>query len=432
MKEAYLHHVWKSKRLQVLKTLETTDKKRIEISYPGDYNQDQGPDFNYAKIYIDGILWIGQIEMHIFSSDWNNHKHSIDPRYHNVILHVVWIYDEDITINNSIIPTLELSKFLSENEFEKYEYLINNKYEFPCVNQFPNIPENIKISQFDAAFFKRMEVKMESCKKELLKFNNNWEELYYRYLCRYMVNPPNAEAMEGILNKLPWNLVSKLQEDPIQLEALFFGVGGFLESNCNDEYFQLLKEKFEFLQNKFHLKIINLQNWYFLRLRPAHFPTLRIAQLSNYFSSQKRPFLDIIQMNNLTEVFDALKMSPSSYWHTHYQFNVKSTYKLHNLGDSSKNVLIINVIIPLLYSYGLLHFKQDISNKALNWYEELKPENNVYTRRWNKLQFQVKNALQSQASIHQFKEYCLNKKCLDCKIGYHILYHTSPESFIFV
>ncbi|HZU67714.1 MAG TPA: DUF2851 family protein [Ktedonobacteraceae bacterium] len=51
---------------------------------------------------------VGDVEFHIRSSDWCAHAHDSDPRYNNVILHVVLIYDDVTPIRRQdgrIIPT---------------------------------------------------------------------------------------------------------------------------------------------------------------------------------------------------------------------------------------------------------------------------------------------------------------------------------------
>ena len=61
------------------------------------------------KVRIDGTIWAGNIEMHVFSSDWRKHKHQHDSAYDNVILHVVYEDDKPVLDNGNIpIPTLEL------------------------------------------------------------------------------------------------------------------------------------------------------------------------------------------------------------------------------------------------------------------------------------------------------------------------------------
>ena len=78
----------------------------------GIWNSDEGPDFVRAEIIIDGQLLVGDIEIHVDSSDWYAHEHHLNPSYNRVVLHVVYRND-DINLRTRLqdgqrIPTLEL------------------------------------------------------------------------------------------------------------------------------------------------------------------------------------------------------------------------------------------------------------------------------------------------------------------------------------
>lgn len=66
--EELLHYVWKHK-LFALKPLQTTDGQPIEIIDPGLANMHAGPDFFNAKIKINDVTWVGNIEIHQQASD---------------------------------------------------------------------------------------------------------------------------------------------------------------------------------------------------------------------------------------------------------------------------------------------------------------------------------------------------------------------------
>ena len=83
--EQLLHYVWKH-TLFPLRTLVTTQGEPLEIIDPGLPNPDAGPDFFNAKIKINGVLWVGNVEIHLRASDWLKHHHEQDTPDDSVIL----------------------------------------------------------------------------------------------------------------------------------------------------------------------------------------------------------------------------------------------------------------------------------------------------------------------------------------------------------
>ena len=105
--EQLLHYVWKHK-IFPLKELKTTSGQVLEIIDTGLANRNAGPDFFNAKIKLDGVLWVGNIEIHTHSSDWEKHGHHKDKNYDNVILHIATHIDAEVfRSNGEPIPQLQ-------------------------------------------------------------------------------------------------------------------------------------------------------------------------------------------------------------------------------------------------------------------------------------------------------------------------------------
>lgn len=113
--EDILHFIWKN-GLFDQNDLMTSDGNCIEIVKNGIHNHHSGPDFNDARIKIGETLWVGQLELHIYSSDWYQHKHQNDRTYDNVILHVVYEHDKEVIVNGNPIPALELRNRINIGE----------------------------------------------------------------------------------------------------------------------------------------------------------------------------------------------------------------------------------------------------------------------------------------------------------------------------
>ena len=172
--EKLLHYVWMYKLLPS-KNLNTTDGRIIKILDPGQHNTNQGPDFTNARIEIDGIVWSGNVEIHHTSSDWNKHKHHIDPVYNTTILHVVEIADKDIYMENGCkVPqvTIEVPAKVKDN----YEELLATSDYPRCHNFVPGIP-GIKVrSWLDALLAERLEIRSSKILNTLKDCCGDWEQ----------------------------------------------------------------------------------------------------------------------------------------------------------------------------------------------------------------------------------------------------------------
>jgi len=70
----------------------------IHILNPGRINPYPGPDFLDMAILVNGELMIGKGEFHRIASDWFSHKHHLDPRYADVLLHIVCEQDINVQV----------------------------------------------------------------------------------------------------------------------------------------------------------------------------------------------------------------------------------------------------------------------------------------------------------------------------------------------
>lgn len=106
--EKLLHYIWKH-RILPLAELQTTDGRSVEVIDPGLHNMHAGPDFFNAKVRIDGVMWVGNVEIHERSADWFLHGHDTDAAYNNVVLHVAAVVDADVvTERGDHLPQVQL------------------------------------------------------------------------------------------------------------------------------------------------------------------------------------------------------------------------------------------------------------------------------------------------------------------------------------
>ncbi len=419
-KEDLLHYVWKFQKFDQ-SNLRTTEGEKIIVQKPGYHNHNAGPDFLEAVVKIGDKVWMGSVEIHIKSKDWILHKHQHDKAYNNVILHVVFEHDKEIRYSNSVpIPTLELNKRIQDPLIQKYKELMLNEEWIACAKQFHKIDNLTLISTLDKMLISRIEQKSMRLEGLFQKLNSDWDALTYATIARYFGLNVNAAGFERLIDCTGFEVILKNKHDLFKIEALLFGQSGLLE-NTKDEYPRKLKNEYDFLSKKYRLQRMQPYEWKFSRMRPSNFPGLRIAQLAKLIFQNQRCFSKIIETDAAVEMKKFFKIELNGYWNTHYRFDKESHLKVKKIGESTIDLLMINVIAPLLFFYGMRTNKYEIKEKAIGILRQIPKERNKVIRSWEKLGVRSMHAADTQALIYMKKEYCDQFKCLECPIGSRIV-----------
>lgn len=420
--EAILHFIWKYKLFNLL-GLHTADGQPIQLLQAGTHNLDSGPDFFNGKVKIGETLWAGNIEIHLKSSDWLKHKHQTDKAYDNVILHVVWEHDTDIyRTDGTLIAVLELKNAVSPVVIQNYDQLLSNNYWIPCEAQLPFVDNFTKSQCLDRMLPERLEDKSFLINDIYQATNNSWEDTFYIVLARSFGFKVNALPFELLAKNLPQLTLAKHKNDTLQVEALIFGVAGFLDFNFEDEYQKALKSEFQFLRAKYQLPVLDVSLWKFSKTRPDNFPTIRLAQFAALVIKSEHLFSKIISIKNkknFAELFTELPIN--SYWETHFRFDKPAESKSVNLGAGSIDNLLINAIAPLLFFYGKETGAKETIDLTIDLLLEIKPEENKIIKGFSERGLKASNAFDTQALIHLKKSFCDLKKCLNCGIGLKII-----------
>lgn len=395
----------------------------IEVLDPGMLNTDSGPDFFNSKIKIDGIEWAGNVEIHVKASDWRRHGHEDDPAYDGIILHVVGVSDCRIRRKDgSFIPQVEIT--MPEDFFRTFSFLSSEISGIRCGGSLSNIHSLSLTDWLETLAVERIQAKAQRVLDLNSSTGNDWEQTCFIIFARALGFGLNGDPFEMLARSLPLKFLHHHSDNPLQLQALLFGQAAMLDSSLHifDEYYQLLCREYYFLARKYGLRPMRAGLWKYARTRPQNFPHRRIAFLSKACEGGFALFSNIISCGRnsekLRELFD---WHLDGYWHNHFSFDMEARCVSDALSETSVTLLIINVVAPLLYAFGMMRGDLDLAEQGQALLECLPGENNGVTRQWEALGLKAENAWRSQALLHLKKEYCDARKCLYCRFGNNML-----------
>ena len=401
MDENTLQQAWE-RTLFAAENLTTSDGRRIKVIHRGKRNYDAGADFSNARLLLGKVCWAGNIEVHNRASDWYRHRHHQDRSYNNVILHIVAQNDrETFTEDGRLVPCLEIGNNLlqgAEVQEKKWCKLSPKRF----------------LSQTSLFAAERMKQKAHEIDEWYKRTHRNKGQTLFILLARGFGLPVNSLPFELLASHLPYKALARQANDLFQLEALLFGQAGMLEESPIDTYQMELQYEFRFLQSKYQLTPMDPSLWKFLRIRPSHFPTIRLAQLAAFIHQHINFPNELEETRSIEEYSHLFDTTTSPYWEEHYRFGKLSTKRTKRMGTGFRQGLLINTVAPLLYFLGNMFDKKELHEKALSLLAYLPIEKNRIVNELAPIAKEANSALLSQGFIHLKKRYCDREKCLMC------------------
>lgn len=414
--EDVLQRFWDVNRLGNL-PLKTVSGHTIQIRKYGLWNRLQGPDFSGVQLQIDSLLFAGDVEFHWCTSDWEKHGHSADEKYNNVILHVVWTHDNEITtINGNTIPVLQLSDYFYEKDLQKMQQSVSSVLHPQIHEKILKCEGNSIIKdevrwtsvveeQFRNVVSNRIQSKILEVEQMSKNFRNDWETLAFVYIGKYWVDNQNRMAAERLLHSIPITFVKR---SPLkELLAYAWILGGFERKGSELIVSEQFEDQMKFLRNKFQIESLDI-SWYFGKIRPHGWVQNRLIQYFVWLHGLDGQLSDVLVDRSWCSIERFMIDSP------HFSYLGSRL----GLNEQHASKVIANAIIPLQLAYSKHREIGSVDMKQyLSFLKELPPEDNRLVRSYSSYFRPVNSAFDSQAIIHQVNDFCRNGICSKCKIG---------------
>jgi len=420
MNEELFQYLWEHGLFRP-EMLFTTEGEAVVVQHRGLRNHNAGPDFLNARIKIGDKIWVGNVELHVRSSDWLRHGHARNKLYQNIILHVVW--QEDKPLDNASFPTLALKEHIAPAYVDRYARLMALDRPVACAGHTAGMSSIAWGLWLDCLLADRWEQKLAEWRDYWEQSGNDWRTLFYYRLAANFGFHVNRDAFLELALSLPLEILSRHRDNLVQVEALLFGQAGLLQAQTiQDDYTAALEKEYHFLRRKYSLVPLQAHRWKFMRMRPSNFPTLRIAQFAMFIHKGLDFFSRIMEVRDAALLMPLLSVHASSYWDNHYRLGeLSAECQVKHLGKDAFYNILINTVAPMQHLYARSQGRSALIENSVQLLQHIPPEKNRVMRVWEENGITAGDAAQSQALLQLFQEYCSRRRCLECRVGNQLL-----------
>ncbi len=419
--------------------LRTTDGRLVQVVYRGRCPGGAGPDIRGALIaFNDGTLIEGDIEFHQRTSDWYTHGHHQDPRYRGVILHVVLVADAPppTSLAGQPIPTLVVDP--PEPTPPNDGLLAPDACHRAARQRDPTLISRLLDDLGDRRLAQR------ASRFEAERTRLTTEQLAYEATFEALGFSRNRSAFTRLAQALPVALLTALLgrrsvPDALDLaQAILFGVAGLLPSQREahaldweaDAVASGLEDIWSLYRRDWEGACLSAADWVFAGVRPANYPTRRLATAAHLIVRFRDVGLDqallaplrrkTVAPTDLENLF--LVDDTTGYWSTHCDFG-RPLPRGHAalLGRDRARDVVVNVVLPLALAVADETGDRVLADSAWSVYRAF-PRPSSY-RATEKLAAEIgaadhvlRTARRQQGLLYLLRNHCERAACVSCPL----------------
>lgn len=411
MTEEVLQYCWSNRLFDDL----TVRGQVVDVVDVGTLNTSDGPDFTMARIRLGDLLWVGSVELHLRASDWYAHGHQEDPRYEELILHVVLEDDREVRDRSGAVVPCGILRLSKEAVAKVTDLQLSNK-SLRCVPEIKEIGIDSIRNCFRPLIHERMQNRVRRMSSGMTG-EETMNSFLFRSVMRYLGCHRNNDAMELTARSIPYKRLKRHASDTLALESILMGQAGLLQlDDTRDDYEQRLVEEYTFYRAAYDLTPIEVGEFRKLRLRPAAYPGRMLGVAAQIFH-READLMSAITAQQWEVVRRILRVGPSEYWQTHIDFGQTSSRRLGAIGDSLLLILMINAIVPTAYYYAEWTGSHSGKASAIDYLRQLPPERNSCIDHFRQNGIQPTSALDTQCMLELYTNHCIPYHCLSCPMA---------------
>jgi hypothetical protein len=329
---------------------------QIDIVQFGTWNREAGPDFSDAAIRINGSHPIrGTVEFDLADRSWETHGHSTNPAFDGAILHV-FVEQSDRafftrTQSNRNVPQVRVDPASLPGKFSAIVPLARPGR---CQAPLKDLPQARLESILTAASQFRLQRK--AARMKSIVENHGRDAALFQEIAAALGYKQNKLAFTLLAQRLP--LVS-LRASPDDLEAILFGVAGFLTApdlaayrGDTRSYVRNLWDRWWPHRDAMQRLVLPAKLWRLGGARPLNHPQRRLGALAT-LAKQWPAFIKSLARQNPKTARDFFLDLRHPFWSFHYTLaSEAAASEMAIIGDSRIADILANVLLPYFLAEG--------------------------------------------------------------------------------
>jgi hypothetical protein len=452
--EKLIQLVWKN-ILFNNSSMRTSGGIPIKILKPGRLNRREGPDFKNSVFVLDGVKTAGDVEIHIESKEWYDHRHQLSPYYNRCLLHVF--------LNRSgSAPVAKTQKGRELHELELGLYLRHSMEELQKETEFGDNPlsgrteippcrrhllksgvENIQ-RILEIVGEGRMLIKSNIIFERLE--SNSDEQVLFEIFFESLGYSKFKKEFGLLARRMPFEKLQEIIEqnsnvDPVKvIQSVYFRLSGLLvtaDQLASDPELNGLLSIYRSVNVGDIEPVFEPSRWSMPGSRPANSPFRRIAG----FSHLSKNFSDLhalraifeslppsgnglkVAKKRLSEIIENFRGVSDRFWDYRYSFNNRGRSPKKLIGKDRAISLVIDCLIPFFLAKSRSMHDLEMEKRLVSaCYATPKPTSNSV------IDFMIRNlfgkdnrqivtsVLHQQALIQLHNDFCYRSPayCTEC------------------
>lgn len=392
--ERLVQTIWYEKQFRN-RDMKTLSGKPVRVINSGRWNQESGPDFSAAEIELDGNSIKGDVEIHVHAADWLRHDHDKNFDFNRCILHVFLFLDDDkihdTLFDGSQMERLHLEPYLLADIDTVKQTLTADDYHYSdeehvgrCADVILHLDPDFLGKFLDFAGDRRIEEK--ALRLSYQMSGENYDQVFYQALMTAM-GYKGSKTLFFLLSKraplhdlMDFSHNKSLEDRILIIQSILFHVANLIPSG-SESYKEMDEETLAYvnqlnrwwieLSGYFSDRVLPSTKKWFAKVRPANFPTRRIAGIARMISKlagKGRPVEGFVTLfrngananlnrneirHFLKDLEDLLIVKEDPYWSYRFNFtSKKSSRKLTLIGKNRARSILFNAILPMMLLKG--------------------------------------------------------------------------------